>query len=184
MRSCSKLNLDFFFWGKLNSGFWHEKIQNDCKVEIKRKFWILQIKKKKKFEPTVKYYSVWRYQTWFFFWVVENFRVPSSNTKTRLDLWNVHFMSLWFSMKLRSSLGTSRVPSSNNQSAFFFREKPDFLQILGKKKRFPKNVFLEYELFPMKHFKTNGSCYVFQYMSKFYQHQMKNIIIPISNDFF
>ena len=54
----------------------------------------------------------------------------------------------------------------------------------GKKKRFPKNVFLEYELFPMKHFKTNGSCYVFQYMSKFYQYQMKNIIIPISNDFF
>ena len=29
MRSCSKLN----------SGFWHEKIKNDCKVEIKRKFW-------------------------------------------------------------------------------------------------------------------------------------------------
>ena len=29
MRSCSKLN----------SGFWHEKIKNDCKVETKRKFW-------------------------------------------------------------------------------------------------------------------------------------------------
>ena len=76
-------------------------------------------------------------------------------------------------------------------STFFQQSKCLFLpwearllQIPGKKKRFPKNIFLEYELFPMKHFKTNGSCYVFQYMSKFYQYQMKNIIIPISNDFF
>ena len=115
MRSCSKLN----------SGFWHEKIKNDCKVETKRKFW-----------TDSKYYSVWTMEipNMILFLSWGKFPRPLSKLKNALDLWNVHFMSLWFSMKLRSSLGTSLVPSSNNQSAFFFREKPDFLQILRGKK--------------------------------------------------
>ena len=33
-----------------------------------------------------------------------------------------------------------------------------------KKRKFSKNIFLENKSFPMKHFKTNGYCYVFQYM--------------------